>query len=110
MASTVDLSDNTAPTVTFPQQSATANNSASATSKMLTYSVQFSEPMLTSVVPQLALNNASVTFTFAWQGTQTGVFTLTVPAMQDGSGATQVTGAKDTSGNVMMPYSTYSLF
>jgi hypothetical protein len=104
MASTVDLSDNTLPTVTFPSQAVSANNTASATAKMVTYSVQFSEPMQTSTTPQLSLMNASVTFTFAWQGTQTGVFTLTVPAMTDGSGQTQITGARDTSGNAMMMY------
>lgn len=105
MAPTVELSDNTLPTLSFTSQGGgTANNSAGSMPKMITYQVSFSEPMLASVTPTLALNNAAVTFTFQWVNTTTGQFNLTVPANQDGSGATMISGAKDTSGNVAMTY------
>jgi hypothetical protein len=101
MASTVDVSDNVAPTV-FANEVGSANNLGSPVSRMITYTLNFSEPMLQSVTPQLALNNASVTATFMWQTPNTGVFTLTVPPMTDGTGPTMVSGAKDTSGNAIM--------
>jgi hypothetical protein len=104
MASTVDLTDNTIPVLSFASEGGFANNAGSATAKMITYSLNFTEPMLPSVTPQLALGNAAVTATFAWQSTTVGVFTLTVPPMTDGTGPTMVSGAKDTSGNVIMTF------
>jgi hypothetical protein len=105
MAPTVDLMDNTIPMVSYAQLlGVTANNLSGSTPLMINYQVTFTEPMLASVQPTLALNNAAVTFTFMWVTATTGQYNLTVPAGQDGRGATMISGAKDTSGNLVMTY------
>lgn len=100
-ATKVTRADTVAPAVETAIQSGNADNTAGGTAKTITLSVTFSEYMDTSVAPSIALP-AGDTATFQWNANRTGgVFTITIPAATDGSGAYTISGARDTSANVM---------
>ncbi|MGB8932559.1 MAG: carboxypeptidase regulatory-like domain-containing protein [Anaeromyxobacteraceae bacterium] len=84
-----------------------ADNTGGATAKTITLTLYFSEYMDGSIVPTIALPaglvTAGGTATFAWNVNRTvGTFNITIPAATNGTGAYNVSGAKDTSGNTMI--------
>lgn len=103
-ATAVRLADKVAPMVEWASQSGDPNNAAGATARTITLAVTFGEYMDSSVLPTITLPAAGMTATFAWNDTLTsGAFSISVPAGVNGSGAYSITGAKDTSGNLMIP-------
>jgi hypothetical protein len=104
----VRRADTVAPVVDAATQGGSPDNTAGASPKPITLTVVFSEYMDETVQPTLTLPSAlaGVTPTFAWNVARTGgVFTFSIPAATDGSGAYTITGAKDSSGNLLSSYS-----
>lgn len=106
-ATPVRRADTVGPVVQSAPLLGNADNSAGGTARTITLTLNFSEYMDPAAIPTIGLPGAGETATFAWSGTsrKVGVFTITVLAGTDGRGRYLVTGAKDSSGNAMTPWS-----
>jgi hypothetical protein len=101
-ATPVRRADAVAPVVEWAYQTGIADNGAGATSRTVLLNLTFSEYMDTGVLPAITLPGAGLTASFAWNANRTsGTFSIVIPASTDGRGAYSVSGAKDTSGNLM---------
>ena len=104
-ATPVRLRDAVAPSVTSSAQSGSAAN-ATASPQTVTLQVTFDEYMDPATAPAIDLPVAGLSPVFAMDpGLRKGTFTLTIPTATDATGPFTVTGAVDTSGNAMRPYS-----
>lgn len=108
-ATPVRRADTVAPVVEAAAQGGGgADNSGGATARNITLTLAFSEYMDPSFNPTITLPSGLVTAggtaaPFAWNVSRTGgVFTITIPASTNGTGAYTVSGAKDSSGNAMI--------
>ena len=104
-ANEVRVSDNVAPIAWDTDQFATADNTGGLTDDILDLNVDFTEymdPASAAAVTMTGLGPTCVVSAFDMDpGLINGGFTITVPAGTDCSGPYLVTGARDTSGNLM---------
>jgi hypothetical protein len=104
-ATPVRRTDTVKPTVSQAVQSGWADNSGGSSPRTITLAVYFSEYMDPAFAPTIALPNVNMTYTFAWSGDHMGgTYSIIIPAGIDGRGSYSVSGAKDSSGNVMTSY------
>jgi hypothetical protein len=105
-AAVVSRTDTVRPTVVDAAPDASADNRAGAAAATVRLDVDFSElldPAAADVA--IALPAAGMTAVFVLDPSLVaGRFTITVPPLADGRGAFSITGAVDTSGNVMLPH------
>jgi hypothetical protein len=105
-AAPVSRADTMKPSVVSADVSGNANNTSGSSPRTITLRVRWSEylhPTRSNIAIQLP--HPALTSTFLLDPTaQSGTFTIVIPAGVNGAGAYTVTGAVDTSGNVMDPY------
>ncbi|MBI3180705.1 MAG: carboxypeptidase regulatory-like domain-containing protein [Myxococcales bacterium] len=100
----VRLSDNVAPRVVSAMQNGNADNSTGAQPVTLQVTVSFSEYMDNAALPTMS-TPPGVSATFELDpNLLSGVFSVTVPAGTNGTGAYRITGGKDTTGNPLVDY------
>jgi hypothetical protein len=105
-ASPVSAADKVAPKIVGAFQTGDPNNTAGSTSRQIELTITFSEPMSDATAPTISLPLGSMHAEFALDPSlHSGVFTITVPAATDGSGAITVGNGTDTSGNLMTSWS-----
>lgn len=99
--------DTVLPTVVSAPLSGNADNSGGSAPRTITLTLNFSEYMDPTSVPSIVLPVSGEAATFAWSATnkKSGAYTIAIPAYTDGRGRYLVLSAKDTSGNVMTPWS-----
>ncbi|HEY8211242.1 MAG TPA: carboxypeptidase regulatory-like domain-containing protein [Myxococcaceae bacterium] len=104
-ATAVRRTDNTAPRISSVVQTGAADNTSGSTPVTVTLTVQFNEYMtFPGPAPTITLP-AGVTATYASDSNLTqGMFTLTVPAGVNGTGAFTINGPTDSSGNPMSQF------
>jgi hypothetical protein len=105
-AAVVSRTDGVRPTVIGATPDGSADNLSGATAATVALDVDFSElldPALSNVAIALPVVGMSAGFVLD-AALLSGRFTITVPPLTDGRGAYSITGAVDTSGNVMLPH------
>jgi hypothetical protein len=106
-AAVVSRTDTVRPTVAGATPDVSADNRGGATAATVLLDVDFSEyvdPAMSNFA--IALPAVGMSAVFVLDPTLlAGRFTISVPPLTDGRGAFSITGAVDTSGNVMLPHS-----